>query len=195
MNFEQPLKTLEQRDVGSLRDAILEAEDGAWNSNQVRQKTFDVHYQTQSLVMLFVDAEHWPRTEVSRESGWGHLAGIALPIMKEIVNTHYEPGGVVLRAMAARLSAGSIIKPHIDAHPSFRLAHRIHIPITTNPRVRFNIGGCPHQLDPGNVYEINNQLQHSVINGGKEARINFIFDYLPPSERRKVDVSGAIDLW
>ena len=31
----------------------------------------------------------------------------------------------------------------------------------------------------GRVYEINNQLQHGVINSGKEDRISFIFDYVP----------------
>jgi hypothetical protein len=32
----------------------------------------------------------------------------------------------------------------------------------------------------GQAYEINNQLTHSVMNKGTEARIHFIFDYVPP---------------
>jgi len=35
-------------------------------------------------------------------------------------------------------------------------------------------------MEVGKVYEINNQLQHSVMNKGAEGRINFIFDYVPP---------------
>ena len=57
--------------------------------------------------------------------------------------------------------------------------HRIHVPITTNPRVRFMIGGRPYQFKVGEAYEINNQKQHSVANKGKEDRITFIFDYVP----------------
>jgi hypothetical protein len=34
----------------------------------------------------------------------------------------------------------------------------------------------------GHVYEINNQKQHSVMNKGSEGRINFIFDYIPPTK-------------
>jgi hypothetical protein len=44
------------------------------------------------------------------------------------------------------------------------------------------IDGRPHQLQPGQAYEINNQKRHSVMNKGKENRITFIFDYVPPQE-------------
>jgi aspartyl/asparaginyl beta-hydroxylase (cupin superfamily) len=82
--------------------------------------------------------------------------------------------------MAARLSPGGVIKPHRDKHPSFHYGHRIHIPISTNPRVRFMIDGRPYRMQVGQVYEINNQMQHSVMNKGEEGRVNFIFDYVPP---------------
>jgi aspartyl/asparaginyl beta-hydroxylase (cupin superfamily) len=44
------------------------------------------------------------------------------------------------------------------------------------------IDGRPHQLQPGQAYEINNQKRHSVMNKGEEDRITFIFDYVPPQE-------------
>ena len=54
------------------------------------------------------------------------------------------------------------------------------MPLTTNPRVRLVIDGRAHQLQIGQAYEINNQMTHSVMNSGKEDRITFIFDYMPP---------------
>ena len=42
------------------------------------------------------------------------------------------------------------------------------------------IDGRPYKMEVGKVYEINNQLPHSVMNKGVDARINFIFDYVPP---------------
>ena len=81
-----------------------------------------------------------------------------------------------------KLLSGGKIAPHIDTHPSFHRGHRIHVPITTNPRVRFMIDGRPHQLQVGQAYEINNQKNHSVMNKGSEDRITFIFDYVPPGE-------------
>jgi aspartyl/asparaginyl beta-hydroxylase (cupin superfamily) len=99
--------------------------------------------------------------------------------MHDIIKRFYPPGGTIIRAMAANLLSGGRINPHFDAHATFRRSHRIHIPITTNPRVRFMIDGKPFQLKVGNAYEINNQKTHSVMNSGKEDRITFIFDYMP----------------
>ena len=42
------------------------------------------------------------------------------------------------------------------------------------------IDGRARQLEVGQAYEINNQMTHSVMNSGKEDRITFIFDYMPP---------------
>jgi quercetin dioxygenase-like cupin family protein len=100
--------------------------------------------------------------------------------MHEIIRTHYPTGGEVIRAMAASLLAGGKINSHVDMHKSFHCGHRIHVPITTNPRVWFTIDGRPYQLKVGQAYEINNQKQHSVVNKGSEDRITFIFDYVPP---------------
>ena len=44
------------------------------------------------------------------------------------------------------------------------------------------IDGRPQQMPVGHVYEINNQKKHSVMNKGGEGRINFIFDYIPPTK-------------
>ena len=70
----------------------------------------------------------------------------AVPLMQQILSDHYPLGGTIIRAMAARLQAGGIIKTHRDSHPSFHFGHRIHIPIHTNSRVRFMIEGRPYRL-------------------------------------------------
>lgn len=101
--------------------------------------------------------------------------------MDAVIARCYKPGGVILRAMAAKLLAGGRISPHIDALPSFRAAHRVHAPITTSPGVRFTIDGRPCPMQVGRWYEINNQMPHSVLNASADDRINFIFDYMPPA--------------
>jgi aspartyl/asparaginyl beta-hydroxylase (cupin superfamily) len=100
--------------------------------------------------------------------------------MREILDQYYERGGVILRAMAAKLPPHGTIPGHIDRHPSFASAHRIHIPLLTNPDVVFLVGGKQVTMDVGKAYEINNQLAHRVYNGGDCDRIHFIFDYAPP---------------
>ena len=110
--------------------------------------------------------------------------------MNNIIERCYPPGGTVIRAMAAKLLAGNKITQHWDKHPSFHCGHRIHVPITTNPRVRFMIDGQPYQFKLGEAYEINNQLNHSVMNKGQEDRITFIFDYVPKEQLEKLSANG-----
>lgn len=167
-------------EIEPLRDVILGLDERAWESQTHRQNEYAVHQQTQFVVMVFTSGEGWPNIEVAREDGWDLLAETAIPLMYGILDEFYPKGGSIIRAMAAKLPAGNTIKPHLDKHPSFHAGHRIHVPITTNHRVRFMIDGRPYQLEVGKAYELNNQKNHSVMNKGREDRITFIFDYVPP---------------
>ena len=180
MDIGNPLRELGEFDSSALRDAILNQDDAAWDEDQYRQDKYEVHRQTRSIVLVFTDGENWPNSDVKKEPGWDRLADVAVPLMHEVIDKHYPKGGTIIRAMAAKLLSGGRIDPHHDQHPSFHCGHRIHIPITTNPRVRFMIDGRPYQFEVGEAYELNNQLQHSVMNKGSDDRITFIFDYLPP---------------
>lgn len=180
MDIGAPLRSFGKVSMEALAEAILAQDEAAWNENVQRQKDYEVHEQTRSIVLLFANVEDWPSIEVSKQPGWDRLATVAVPVMHEIIGKWYPSGGTIIRAMAAKLLAGGRIIPHRDSHPSFGAGHRIHVPIVTNPRVRFMIDGRPYQLQVGEAYEINNQKVHSVMNKGAEDRINFIFDYVPP---------------
>lgn len=182
MDIETPLRELGPIDVGPLRDAVLAQEEAAWNEQQLRQNEYEVHRSTQSIVLVFTDGSNWPNIDVTKQPGWERLADAAVPVMHELIARCYPPGGTIIRAMAARLKAGTIIKPHRDAHPSFHFSHRIHVPVTTHPRVRFMIDGRPYHLEVGQAYELNNQKMHSVMNRSDEDRVTFIFDYVPPEK-------------
>jgi len=176
------LRELGKVDSRPLTDAILALDADAWREDEYRQETFEVHRQTESVVLVFVNLDVWPELEISKEPGWDRLADVAVPVMHDIIERFYPRGGTIIRAMAAKLRTGGKIAPHTDTHPSFHIGHRIHVPITTNSRVRFMIDGRPHRFELGKAYEINNQMNHSVMNKGQEDRITFIFDYIPPEQ-------------
>jgi len=180
MDFRVPLPEFGVVDANDLRGCILAQPEIAWREDQYRQESFYVHDQTRSIVMISLDDDRWPVGPTARGAGWRRIADAALPLVQRIVAAHYPPGGEVIRAIAANLTAGSNIRAHSDIHQSFHCAHRIHVPITTNPRVWYTIHGRPYQFRLGRAYEINNQAQHSVTNRGAEDRITFIFDYVPP---------------
>ncbi len=183
MDIDVPLKDLGSVDTGDLRDAIFSLGDAIWGENTYRQEEYSVHIYTKSIVMIFTDGNGWPDIEVTKENGWDLLSEHVEPIMNRLLSEYYPPGGTIIRAMIANLTVGGVIKTHVDGHPSFHAGHRIHVPITTNPRVRFMIDGRPNQLKVGKAYELNNQKTHSVMNKGKEDRLTLIFDYVPPDQK------------
>ena len=124
------------------------------------------------MVLVFTDGNGWPNIEIRKEQGWDLIAEQVMPVVSAILNDHYPPGGII-QVMLAKLPAGNIIKPHTDKH-LFHASHRIHVPLTTNSRVRFMIDGKPHQFEVGQAYEINNQQNHSAANKGQEDRITLI---------------------
>lgn len=202
MEFDGLIRDLGPVDNRVLSEAILAQDTGAWHEDEYRQNEYDVHRQTESIVMVFAELDEWPELVIRKMPGWDRLAEAAVPVMHGIIGEHYPPGGTVIRAMAAKLLSGGKISPHQDTHPSFHRGHRIHVPITSNSRVRFMIDGRPHRLQVGRAYEINNQKTHSVMNKGKEDRITFIFDYLPPAElgrdreparRPEASIAAAMD--
>lgn len=179
MDFGADQRCLGDIDISALRERILAQEAGAWTEQTIRQQTYEVHQDTQSIVMIFCD-EGWPDNGgIYRESGWDRLSDIAQPIIDDVIAKYYTPGGIVLRAMAAKLLPQGRIPPHRDKLSSFHIGHRVHIPITSSEAVRYTIAGKAYQFEVGKVYEINNQHLHSVMNLGKDDRISFIFDYVP----------------
>ena len=180
MDIGAPIRELGPVDSAALCHAVAELDDAAWREEEVRQQKYrDVHYDTESVILIFCDHDGWPNIDLVKGAGWERLAHLAVPLMHDIIGRCYPKGGTIIRAMAAKLKAGKVITPHTDHHASFRSSHRIHVPVTTNKKVRFMIEGRPHRLQVGNAYEINNQKRHSVMNGGDEDRVTFIFDYVP----------------
>jgi hypothetical protein len=170
--------------INDLKQCILDQPPEAWTEQSLRQKAYEVHKDTESIVMLFCE-ENWPEGDIHKDMGWDRLSETAMPIINAILEKHYPPGGILLRAMAAKLKANGQIRPHKDTLHSFHIGHRIHVPITTNPAVRFTIDGRPYSFEVGHAYELNNQKKHSVLNMSNEDRISFIFDYVPPQNLTK----------
>jgi hypothetical protein len=174
----EPTIPLGKVDCQPLTDRVLSLEESAWSEDARRQRDYDVHAQTQSIILLF--CEGWPDVTVSRGSGWDYLAAEAQPVIEQVLNKHYVGGGKVLRAMVTRLGPGRRIARHKDSHPSFAVAHRIHVPLVTNPKVEFIVDAEIVPPRAHYAFELNNLMFHQVTNRGESARIHFIFDYVPP---------------
>ena len=58
-------------------------------------------------------------------------------------------------------------------------SRRIHIPLVTTDNVDFTVGGEQRAMREGELWEINNAREHSVVNRGVERRVHLIIDWVP----------------
>lgn len=150
-----------------LREAVLALPDEAWT--QYRRKT-DMHPLNKDVDSIAI--RH------------GLHEGMPLYTNTAIYKDLAEPLKTVLKVLPgadrirlAKLKAGGTIPVHIDGAAYFALQHRLHIPLTTNPDVVFDVGGARKHMAVGEIWEINNVIHHSVYNLGDSDRIHLVVDY------------------
>ena len=80
MDINEAQRYLGEVDVQALSKVILAQEPQAWTEQLIRQQTYEVHRDTESIVLLFCD-ESWPDGEIHREAGWDRLAVFALSLI------------------------------------------------------------------------------------------------------------------
>jgi hypothetical protein len=94
-------------------------------------------------------------------------------------------GGRIESARLMVLHPGGRIKRHWDeqAHLGAGIA-RLHIPILTNLKVSFVLGGRKQRWRAGELWYGNFSRHHSVYNGGKSSRVHLVIDLVPDREFR-----------
>jgi hypothetical protein len=177
MQLDSPVRRLGFVDSERLIARVAATKEAAWYADARRQDDYEVHAQTQSIILVFFTG--WPEVQVTHASGWNSFGDVTMPVMENLVAKYYPPGGMVLRVVLARLLPGCQIDTHWDKHPSFSVSHRIHVPLLTNPDVEFMVGTTRITTEPQQAFELNNKLPHSVTNRGTTPRVHLIFDYAP----------------
>jgi hypothetical protein len=78
-----------------------------------------------------------------------------------------------------RLSPGSLIKAHRDHDLNAESGVvRLHIPITTNPDVVFELNGSPVKMEVGSVWYLRLSDPHRAANLGATDRVHLVIDAL-----------------
>lgn len=101
----------------------------------------------------------------------GHL--LRCPYMMEAMA---ELGGVWGRSRLMALAPGAEVPAHVDAHYYWRTHIRIHIPVVTNPGVRFTCGGDSVHMAAGECWVFDSFQWHDVQNQGSERRVHLVLD-------------------
>lgn len=117
-----------------------------------------------------------------------------LPYFRELIDAFKCPHG---RIRIMKLLPSTIIREHRDTYSevsdySFGQV-RLHIPIITNDKVIFTVGGKNYHLPEGRLHYVNFSKVHYVRNDGEETRVHLVLDLQVNDFLR--DVFPPISFW
>ena len=93
-------------------------------------------------------------------------------------------GEVVARSRLMRLAPGAEVQEHVDFNYHWYSRVRIHVPIVTEPSVRFYCGHDEVHMAPGEAWLFDSWRRHRVVNGSANDRIHLV-----------IDIAGSADFW
>ena len=161
--------------TGLCKKGLASLKKKDWDHYTFRQDTFKVHEHTRPIPLIF-DQDFRNTNPTHHE----HYEKFAKPLkdIENILKNQYGHGQII-RALLIMLKMRSSITPHIDKGFSLELCRRIHIPITTTPRVFFTIDNETKCLKEGEMWEINNsEKYHTVSNKSRYARVHLVVDWI-----------------
>ena len=80
------------------------------------------------------------------------------------------------RSRLMRLSGAAEVTPHVDTDYYWRDHMRVHVPIVTQPTVRFQCGDEAVNMAAGECWIFDTWSLHSVHNDATQARIHLVAD-------------------
>lgn len=98
---------------------------------------------------------------------------LACPYLMEVLETLGATWG---RSRLMRLSGDAEVTPHVDTDYYWRDHMRVHVPIVTQPTVRFDCGDEQVHMAAGECWIFDTWSLHSVHNDASRARIHLVAD-------------------
>ena len=200
MNFDGDMRKIGDIDVTRFAQQAAKITDAEWTADAFRQKTYEVHKQTQTIRLIMDedgrhrDPTYHPSYEVYKEL----VDPIEIFIRRQFEQTlkakrlrKKHGRGYFIRMILVKLLANGSIPHHVDQGETLSKSHRMHLPIITNEQNLFSVGDTEMHMKAGELWEINNRREHGVVNGGSEDRTHLIIDYVLAGEKI-IDADGAM---
>ena len=174
-------------DVEPIKNKLAQISEQVWAESD-RDKQFEAHRQTQSLLLIHDDDfRHYNPTY---RDIYSQFEAELKPLL-DFIADYFQHDGFIVRLLFAKLQGHGKISVHTDGVYSLLKCHRIHVPIITNDKAIFTVGGEQKVMRVGEMWEINNATLHAVDNQSDEDRIHMIVDWVPNSTVRAEDKNPA----
>ena len=200
MNFDGDMRKIGDIDVTRFAQQAAKITDAEWTADAFRQKTYEVHKQTQTIRLIMDedgrhrDPTYHPSYEIYKEL----VDPIEIFIRRQFEQTlkakrlrKKHGRGYFIRMILVKLLANGSIPHHVDQGETLSKSHRMHLPIITNEQNLFSVGDTEMHMKAGELWEINNRREHGVVNGGSEDRTHLIIDYVLAGEKI-IDADGVM---
>lgn len=97
----------------------------------------------------------------------------ACPYLRQVIASF---GATVGRSRLMRLSGHAEVSRHVDQGYYWAERVRVHVPIVTQPTVRFECGDATVNMAAGECWIFDTWRQHNVINDAVQSRIHLVVD-------------------
>jgi hypothetical protein len=165
-----------QFDLERMRQELATLEGENWLSH------YDAALADGWTTIPLVTHDGSANNENSQQIGqWGKYSQTVyvdkLPYFREILEAFKCPHG---RIRIMKLLPGTIIREHRDTFEEvsdYAFGQvRLHIPIVTNDKVVFTVGGTNYHLKEGRLFYVNFSKKHYVRNDGETTRTHLVLD-------------------
>jgi len=157
-----------------ILDIIKTIPDDDWKKDtENRYKTSSKFSKITRSLLLKYKSESYEKKDVETMN---KLKPYLDEIISQAKNFYGYKNLKLTRMLVTELPKGAVIPEHLDDGEMLTSHHRIHIPLRSDPAVKFTLDHKDYYLEPGRGYEINNQLLHEVRNESNIDRIHMIID-------------------
>lgn len=156
--------------VGTLPDSLWAVED------ERKENRFDVFHHTQHIIFRFPPGNR-DRSDYYTNPIWDVWKSRLLPLMDAITKQYEHKDCEYSKVMLARLLPRQEIDPHVDGSGANLYTHKVHVPMVSDPSVKFVVKEDVRHLEVGHAYEVNNVCRHAVRNPSDIHRIHLIFEH------------------
>lgn len=151
-------------DAKILAAEALQFEESEWRAHP------QAYAGNSALILISHDGSDNDDSSGAMEATWRLQR---CPYMQQAFNSLNT---VIGRSRLMRLAPGAEVKPHSDVAYYWRDHARIHIPIVTDPGVRFICDGIEVHMAAGEAWIFDNWRNHHVINHTNITRIHLVID-------------------
>jgi hypothetical protein len=179
MRLADAVVPLFEHPVGDILAALPQADSPLWDAARFRQRTYEAHRATRSIVFTWLDNAWRPGRPFIAVQAGNLPAALTSAVAACASALERCLDGKVAKLMLAELAPGQAVAPHRDRGAALILVHRCHLPIVTDAEVSFYVDGEDFKLEPGVAYEFDNTRMHAVENRSGRRRVHLICDIMP----------------